>query len=69
MATDDMGTYRIAVRRYENRFASLTDKISKSGLLLASALVLVFSLPALGQQGPESLLPEGFGDPPPRRRP
>lgn len=65
MATDDMGTYRIAVRRYGNRFASLTDKISKSGLLLASALVLVFSLPALGQQGPESLLPEGFGDPPP----
>jgi hypothetical protein len=65
MATDDMETYRIAVRRYGNRFASLTDKISKSGLLVASALVLVFSLPALGQQGPESLLPEGFGDPPP----
>ena len=43
----------------------MTDKISKSGLLVASALVLVFSLPALGQQGPESLLPEGFGDPPP----
>jgi hypothetical protein len=43
----------------------LTDKISKSGLLVASALVLVFSLPALGQQGPESLLPEGFGDPAP----
>jgi hypothetical protein len=43
----------------------LTDKITKSGLLVASALVLVFSLPALGQQGPESLLPEGFGDPPP----
>ncbi|WP_395619265.1 hypothetical protein [Sphingorhabdus sp.] len=43
----------------------MTDKISKSGLLVASALVLVFSLPALGQQGPESLLPEGFGDPAP----
>jgi len=43
----------------------LTDKISKSGLLVASALVLAFALPALGQQGPESLLPEGFGDPPP----
>ncbi len=43
----------------------MTDKITKSGLLVASALVLVFSLPALGQQGPESLLPEGFGDPPP----
>jgi hypothetical protein len=43
----------------------LTDKISKRGLLVASALVLAFALPALGQQGPESLLPEGFGDPPP----
>jgi hypothetical protein len=47
----------------------LTDKISKSGLLVASALVLVFSLPALGQQGPESLLPEGFGDPAPPSTP
>ena len=65
MATDDNGAYRIVARRYGNRFASLTDKISKSGLLVASALVLVFSLPALGQQGPESLLPEGFGDPAP----
>jgi hypothetical protein len=65
MATDGNGTFDIAVRRYGNRFASLTDKISKSGLLVASALVLVFSLPALGQQGPESLLPEGFGDPAP----
>ena len=65
MATDDNGTYRVTARRYGNRFASLTDKISKSGLLVASALVLVFSLPALGQQGPESLLPEGFGDPAP----
>jgi hypothetical protein len=54
-----------AARNYGNRFASLTDKITKSGLLVASALILVFSLPALGQQGPESLLPEGFGDPPP----
>ncbi len=43
----------------------MTDKITKSGLLVACALVLVFSLPALGQQGPEFLLPEGFGDPPP----
>ena len=65
MATDDNGTCRIVARRYGNRFASLTDKISKSGLLVASALVFVFSLPALGQQGPESLLPEGFGDPAP----
>ncbi len=65
MATDDNKTCRIAARKYGNRFASLTDKISKSGLLVASALVLVLSLPALGQQGPESLLPEGFGDPAP----
>jgi hypothetical protein len=65
MATDDNKTCRIAARKYGNRFASLTDKISKSGLLVASSLVLVFSLPALGQQGPESLLPEGFGDPAP----
>lgn len=28
-------------------------------------MALVFALPALGQQGPESLLPEGFGVPPP----
>ena len=69
MATDDNKACRIAVRRYGNRFASLTDKISKSGLLVASALVLVFSLPALGQQGPESLLPEGFGDPAPPQTP
>ena len=69
MATDDNMACRIAVRRYGNRFASLTDKISKSGLLVASALVLVFSLPALGQQGPESLLPEGFGDPAPPQTP
>ena len=26
---------------------------------------MIFALPAVGQQGPESLLPEGFGDPPP----
>lgn len=39
--------------------------MKKSGLLAASALVMVFALPALGQQGPESLLPEGFGDPAP----
>jgi hypothetical protein len=69
MATDDNKACRFAFRRYGNRFASLTDKISKSGLLVASALVLVFSLPALGQQGPESLLPEGFGDPAPAQTP
>jgi hypothetical protein len=43
----------------------LTDKITKGGLLAAAAVVLAFALPALGQQGPESLLPEGFGDPAP----
>ena len=55
MATDDNKTCRIAARKYGNRFASLTDKISKSGLLVASALVLVFSLPALGQQNDDAL--------------
>ncbi|HEV7234342.1 MAG TPA: hypothetical protein VGN36_08850, partial [Sphingorhabdus sp.] len=43
----------------------MTDKRTKAGLLAAGALAMVFALPALGQQGPESLLPEGFGDPPP----
>lgn len=33
--------------------------------MVAGALAMVFALPAVGQQGPESLLPEGFGDPPP----
>lgn len=43
----------------------MTKTTSKSILLSASVLALVFALPALGQQGPESLLPEGFGAPPP----
>ena len=43
----------------------MTDKTTKGGLLAAAAVVLAFALPALGQQGPESLLPEGFGDPAP----
>jgi hypothetical protein len=43
----------------------LTDRKSKTALLAAGALAMVFALPAIGQQGPESLLPEGFGDPPP----
>ena len=64
-AANAIRTNDIAVRNYGIRFASLTDKISKSSLLVASALLLVISLPALGQQGPESLLPEGFGDPAP----
>jgi hypothetical protein len=34
-------------------------------LSIAGGLAIVFALPALGQQGPESLLPEGFGDPAP----
>lgn len=33
--------------------------------MAATAVILAFALPALGQQGPESLLPEGFGDPAP----
>lgn len=33
--------------------------------MAVGALAMIFALPALGQQGPESLLPEGFGDPPP----
>ncbi|MFN3452633.1 MAG: hypothetical protein ACK4ZE_10800, partial [Sphingorhabdus sp.] len=43
----------------------MTDKLTKGGLLAATAVILAFALPALGQQGPESLLPEGFGDPAP----
>ena len=46
-------------------FTQLTDKKARTGLLIAGGLAMVFALPALGQQGPESLLPEGFGDPPP----
>lgn len=37
----------------------------KSTALVVGASALIFALPALGQQGPESLLPPGFGDPPP----
>ncbi len=35
----------------------------------AAVLVVVAALPALGQQGPESLLPPGFGDPSPPAAP
>lgn len=45
--------------------AQLTNSTPKRILLSASVLALVFALPALGQQGPESLLPEGFGVPTP----
>lgn len=34
-------------------------------LLTGAALAAVLALPALGQDAPESLLPPGFGDPPP----
>ena len=37
----------------------------KASLLAAGAVAIIFALPALGQQGPESLLPPGFGDPAP----
>jgi hypothetical protein len=43
----------------------LGDGKAKAGFLAVGALAMVFALPAVGQQGPESLLPEGFGDPPP----
>jgi hypothetical protein len=43
----------------------LTDTKTKAGILAVGAAALIFTLPALGQQGPESLLPPGFGDPPP----
>lgn len=43
----------------------MTKSKFRTGLLAAGALAVVFALPALGQQGPESLLPEGFGDPAP----
>ncbi len=43
----------------------MTNSKFRTGLLAAGALAVVFALPALGQQGPESLLPEGFGDPAP----
>ncbi|WP_294391834.1 hypothetical protein [uncultured Sphingomonas sp.] len=39
------------------------------GGLLAGTAALVVALPALGQQGPESLLPPGFGSPPPAAPP
>lgn len=37
----------------------------KSAALAVGASALIFALPALGQQGPESLLPPGFNDPTP----
>jgi hypothetical protein len=47
------------------RVQTLTNKKTKSAILLVGAAALIFTLPAIGQQGPESLLPPGFGDPPP----
>jgi hypothetical protein len=43
----------------------LTDTKTKVVILAVGAAALIFALPAVGQQGPESLLPPGFGDPPP----
>lgn len=43
----------------------MSDGKAKAGFLAVGALAMIFALPAIGQQGPESLLPEGFGDPPP----
>ena len=43
----------------------MKNKVVKAGLLAASAAGFIFALPAIGQQGPESLLPPGFGDPSP----
>jgi hypothetical protein len=43
----------------------LKNKAIKAGLLVAGAAGVIFALPAVGQQGPESLLPPGFGDPAP----
>ena len=40
-------------------------KAIKASLLAVSAVAIIFALPALGQQGPESLLPPGFDDPAP----
>lgn len=34
-------------------------------LLIGSAVALALALPAIGQDAPESILPPGFGDPPP----
>lgn len=54
-----------ALTGHKSGYAQLTKTTSTSILLTVSVLALVFALPALGQQGPESLLPEGFGTPPP----
>ncbi len=44
-------------------------KTIKAGLLVAGAAGIIFTLPAIGQQGPESLLPPGFGEPAPQPPP
>lgn len=48
----------------EKRVRGLTDTKNKAGKVAVCIAALIFTLPALGQQGPESLLPPGFGDPP-----
>lgn len=47
------------------RFTKVSDVKAKAGLIAVGLLALTVALPAIGQQGPESLLPEGFGDPVP----
>ncbi len=43
----------------------LKSKAIMAGLLVAGGVGVIFALPAIGQQGPESLLPPGFNDPAP----
>jgi len=44
-------------------------RIKLLGLLAAGAAALAVALPAVGQDAPESLLPPGFGNPPPKTAP
>jgi hypothetical protein len=43
----------------------LKPTLSLAALVFVSASALTLALPAIGQDSPESLLPPGFGDPPP----
>src|ERR1051325_4580935 len=44
-------------------------RIKLLGLLAAGTAALAVALPAVGQDAPESLLPPGFGNPPPKAVP
>lgn len=44
---------------------ALSLSLSRGKLLMVGVAALVLALPAIGQDAPESLLPPGFGDPPP----